>query len=98
MVNKKYIFYFDSAGDDIPDQVKQLVDRIISDGKDINIDFEYVTSYPMEHQYKNTECGMYSLYMIILLLTTNNTYEYFIKNRVTDGKMEKMRFKLFNVY
>ena len=25
----------------------------------------------VEHQYKNTECGMYSLYFIITLLTTH---------------------------
>ncbi len=96
-VNKKYIFYFDSAGDDIPHEIKKLVYRIISEGKDNNIEFKYVTNYPMEHQYENTECGMYCLYMIILLLTTNKTYEHFKKNRVPDNEMEKLRFKYFNV-
>ena len=47
-----------------------------------------------EHQKSDTECGMYVLYIIITLLTTNSL-PYFTE-RVPDKEMEKLRKILFN--
>ena len=60
----------------------------------------------MEHQYENNECGMYSLYFIITMLT-NKTEKKIFKNymekidffknkRIPDKYMHRYRKKYFN--
>ena len=93
---KGYIFFFDSNGDPAPKQVKTLANRIIKQGKEIGLDLDFYQNSPKEHQKGNTECGMYSLYLIIQLLTGEHDYEYFMNNRVGDEDMEKLRREYFN--
>lgn len=45
-------------------------------------------------QYKNTECGVYSIYFIIQLLE-GNTFQNFISNKIPDDIINKERDKLF---
>ena len=91
-----YIFFFDSNGDPAPSEVMALVNRIIDQGKDIGMDIKFYQNNPLEHQRGDTECGMYSLYMIIELLTGSKTYEYFMKKRVPDKDVERFRHVYFN--
>lgn len=98
------IFFMDSAGDPIPDEVMALVKRIQDQAK---VPLKFDQSYPMEHQYGTTECGMYSLYFIITMLTgktssgvkldcNSKKIRYFKKHRVPDKHVEKLRNKYFN--
>ena len=98
------IFFMDSAGDPIPDEVMALVKRIQDQAK---VPLKFDQSYPMEHQYGSSECGMYSLYFIITMLTgktssgakldcNNKKIRYFKKHRVPDAHVEKLRNKYFN--
>jgi hypothetical protein len=48
-----------------------------------------------EHQRKNTECGIYSIYFITSLLE-NKDPEYFVNERITDDEMFSLRDKFFN--
>ena len=64
-IPKKLIYFFDSAGDACPPQIMKLVRRIIPQGQALNISFSFDQNHPMEHQYGNTECGMYVLYFLI---------------------------------
>ena len=48
-----------------------------------------------EHQRKNTECGIYSIYFMTSLLE-NKDPEYFINERITDDEMFSLRDKFFN--
>jgi hypothetical protein len=70
-IENHFIFYLDSAGNTIPKEVKALKDRIIKQGKQLKepIVFDYHTNGHLEHQMGNTECGMYSLFFIITMLT-----------------------------
>ena len=95
-MKKGYIFFFDSNGDPAPKQVKNLADRIIKQGKEIGLNLDFHQNSPNEHQKGNTECGMYSLYLIIQLLTGTHDYEYFMKNKIPDKDMEKLRKEYFN--
>ena len=61
-IRKNTIFYFDSAGEKIPNQIMTLVDKIKSQGKQIGKTFTFDQNHPVEHQYGNTECGIYSLF------------------------------------
>ena len=86
-LDDEYIFYMDSAGNKIPKEIDTLVKKIIGQGvqlkKKLNIHF--YENCPLEHQMGNTECGMYTLYFLITMLT-NETVR-------TKPKKEKKTFK-----
>jgi hypothetical protein len=97
-LDKEFIFYFDSNGTRIRPQFKRLVDKIISQGRRLPtpIKFIYHSNYPKSHQRRNTECGMYSLYLIIELLTEKKDISYFKQTHIKDDDMFDLRKKLFN--
>ena len=96
-IKNKFIFFFDSAGPKCPPQIKKLANRIIEQGKKLNIDLKFFENHPFEHQQYNTECGMYSLYFTIELLTENKNPEYFLKHKIPDKMMEGFRNVYFNI-
>ena len=70
-IEDKFMFFFDSAGAKIPAEIARLVARIRKQGRELRrrpIRFRFFENYPLEHQYGNTECGMYSLFFIITML------------------------------
>jgi hypothetical protein len=95
-IKDKYIFYFDSNGDRVPKEIKKLIHRIKGQAIQLGINFKILDNYRIEHQRGNSECGMYSLYFIIQLLTENKPPEYFLNDRIDDDEMEKLRNKYFN--
>ena len=95
-VKKGYIFFFDSNGEPAPAQVKKLANRIIKQGKEIGLNLEFYQNHPKEHQKGNTECGMYSLYLIIQLLTGTHDYKFFMNERIPDKNMQALRKEYFN--
>ena len=91
-VRKKRIYYFDSAGEKIDKNIKHLVTQI----QNQDSRYTFIENHPKEHQFKNTECGMYTLFFIITMLKTHN-YDYFKgKPSFPDEKIEKLRKKYFN--
>ena len=68
-LEEKIIFYFDSAANPTPKEVNALVNELRKQGKPLGIRFRYMENYPYSHQNSNTECGMYSLFFIITMLT-----------------------------
>ena len=95
-IKKATIFFFDSAGNNVPREVKALVDRIIKQGKALNIHFKFDKNYPVEHQYGNTECGVYSLFFIVHMLEDKITGEYLKTHILKDKYMESFRKVYFN--
>ena len=95
-VDKPYIFFFDSNGTPPQKEIIKFVERIIKQAKKVGLNIEFIVNNK-EHQKSDSECGMYSLYMIIQILTGNHNYEYFLKNRIPDKSVEKMRKKYFNI-
>ena len=109
------VFYFDSANNGTPPQINALIDRIQAQiAKDMptarkNQKFQYVRN-KVTHQHNNTECGMYSLFFIITMLTgqseinkganTNMNMQdrlnLFAKHRIPDKFMVDYRNKYFN--
>ena len=92
------LFYFDSNGNKIPKQVKDFCNKIIEQGKSLNIKIKYDDNFGVIHQKSNTECGMFSLYFIITLLTKTHTANYF-KNKnkkIKDKYVENLRKVYFN--
>jgi hypothetical protein len=91
--NKKIVF-FDSNGSPPPKEVTKLIDIIVKQGIQLNIIFDVLIN-KISHQMSNTECGMYCLYFIIEMLKDKNI-EYFLKKRIPDNKVFKLRKKYFN--
>lgn len=117
-IENKFLFFFDSADNKIPPEIWKkdpdqahlpLVNRIISQGKTLSkpIHFQFYNNRGHSHQRSNTECGMYSLFFIITMLTgkfrsTNKILSIkqrlnlFLKKRVPDELMLKFRKIYFN--
>jgi hypothetical protein len=97
-IKRKKIFYFDSAGDEIPKRIKHFVDDVIKQGKSLKskIYFEFDQNYPVEHQYGNTECGVYSLYFIVHMLEDKINEHYLKTHILKDEYIQKFRKIYFN--
>ena len=97
-IKKSTIFFFDSAGETIPKQIKKFVDTVIQQGLDLEnpIKFKYDENHPVEHQYKNTECGIYSLFFIIHMLEDKITGHYLKSHILKDEYMQKFRKIYYN--
>jgi len=95
-VKKKFVYYFDSAGQPIPPQLVKLVKEVTKQGKALGIDFKFDQNYPVEHQYGNTECGIYSLYFIVHMLEDKINSHYLKTHILKDKYIEKFRKVYFN--
>lgn len=97
-IKKGEIFYFDSAGDKIPGQIMRLVNRIIKQGNQLQIPihFKFDQNFPVEHQYGDTECGVYALYFIAHMLEDRHNSTYFKTHILDDKYMETFRKVYFN--
>jgi hypothetical protein len=97
-IKKGLIYFFDSAGDRIPARLNKLVRNIMHQGKKLShpIRFKFDQNHPVEHQYGNTECGIYSLYFVIHMLEDKFTGEYLKTHIITDKYVNKFRKIYFN--
>ena len=95
-VAKRFVFYFDSNGDPAPRQVDILAQRIIDQGNNLGINLEFIQNHPVEHQRGNTECGIYTLYVLTQLLTGKKTNKCFMGERIPDEQMFALRKRYFN--
>ena len=93
-IKNKYIYFFDSVGDDVPDEIELLMDRIISQCENLNINLKKHIN-TVKHQRLNTECGMYSLYFIINAIKDRSPIKL-LSSRISDKEMEKFRSVYFN--
>tara|TARA_B110001452_G_C15240429_1_gene429448 strand:- start:518 stop:1459 length:942 start_codon:yes stop_codon:yes gene_type:complete len=95
-VKKNFIFYFDSNGDGVPNEVQKLVVRIQDQALKLNINLDFDTNEGFIHQKKDGQCGIYTLYFIIELLKETKTYMYFKKHKIPDKIMRQHRNKYYN--
>ncbi len=95
----KDVYYFDSNGVSPPKEIKDLIQKLQKE--------KHFKSHinEFEHQLQNTECGMYSMYFIISMLTKkigkkskdrSDIFEHLQRVRVPDNKMKKLRNTYFN--
>jgi len=97
-LKKKQIFYFDSAGDPIPKQILKFVNKLMEQGNMISpkVICEFDQNHPVEHQYGNTECGVYSIFFIVHMLEDKITSHYLKTHILKDEYMQKFRKVFFN--
>lgn len=106
-LNLGIIFYFDSAGDSIPREIAKLKNRIMKQNAQMGRPpMKFYQNAPNVHQRGTTECGVYSLFFIITMLTgktefennmpMNKRIELFKKEKLNDAYIEKYRNVYFN--
>jgi len=97
-IKKGNIFFFDSAGDMPPKEIQVFINKIIEQGKKLTtpIYFKSDYNYPVEHQYGNTECGIYSLFFIVHMLEDKLTGHYLKTHKLKDKYMQQFRKVYFN--
>lgn len=93
-INNKRIYYFDSAAGTVPKKVKKLIDLVKNNN--YKIPFKLSTNYPLEHQKRDGECGMYCMYFMISMLSKSQPWEHFSKQRIPDKEMFLLRDKIYN--
>jgi hypothetical protein len=97
-IKKKTIFFFDSTGDPAPKEVNELINTIIEQGHNLHkpINFKVDSNKGIEHQYGNTECGIYSIFFIVHMLEDKMTEHYLKTHILKDEYIEKFRHIYFN--
>ena len=96
-ISSKKVYYFDSVGKKIPRQIKKFTNTVISQATMLGINLEFDEIYPNEHQKKDTECGMYSIYFITNMIKNTKMWDTIFKSgTISDKEMEKYRKIYFN--
>jgi len=110
-IDHRIIFYFDSAGTyRTPSEIVKLVKRIKKQGMELSppIHFKYYTNGNLHHQTGDTECGMYSIFFVITMLTGKTPFhkervmsiqerlDLFLKTRIPDKVIFDYRDLYFN--
>ena len=94
-IKQQFIFFFDSTGDPPSKEINKFAKKIMKQGKEIGINFKYIVN-DKQHQKSNTECGIYSLFMITNLLKETKTPNDFLSSMFTDKEMTQFRQIFFN--
>jgi hypothetical protein len=97
-IKNNSIFFFDSVGDKAPPEIMKFVERIKDQGLQLNPKrvFKFDSNEGVEHQYGNTECGVYSLYFIVHMLEDKTTEHYLKTHILKDEYINKFRHVYFN--
>ena len=93
-IPEKRVYFFDSQGFRCPHRIKKVYNELKA--RDKNLVFE--GNYNIEHQKKNTECGVYCIFFILQMLKKND-YGVFNNKHHTynDDYMFKKRGEYFNI-
>ena len=95
---RKGIYYYDSNGIHAPKRIKDFLHKVKQQGqhKDVKIKFK-IEQNTKEHQLKDGECGMFTMYFIINMLKKQSFKQFKKKFKGGgDGYMNQLRNELFN--
>ena len=92
---KKEIYYLDSYGEKMPRQVKKFIKKIQKQANTLGKGPYKEIVNKRRHQFSESECGMYSLYFIIEMIK-GHSFNKFLKKRIKDNYMIKLRKIYFN--
>ena len=104
----KLIFYFDSALNNTPPEIEVLVERIRAQAEKLGWGKMDYQKNKIQHQFSNTECGMYSLFFFVTLVTEKwggmgttsiavpASLRRFLSRRIPDKVVAQFRHHYFN--
>lgn len=94
--NNNFIFFFDSTGFKPQKEIREFIQTVTQQGNSLGIRFQLYENRK-QHQKRNTECGMYSLFMIVNLIEGTRTPQEFMRgDRIPDSHMMEFRKEYFN--
>lgn len=87
------MYFFDSVGHKPPSEIKQFF-KLLENNLFTNykIDKRYNN---IQHQFKNSECGVYCIDFIDNMTSNPNSFEKYILKKTSDDEMYKNRFNYF---
>ena len=88
-IDNESIEYFDSAADPPPIEIKRFMKLCKDQEKECGCKFTLRVN-KKQHQYKDTECGVYSLNFIIQRLK-GHSFKQIVNNVIRDERMNKKR-------
>jgi hypothetical protein len=91
---KHSIYYYDSTSTPPPEEIIKLMHRIKQQASLATLNMN-IHINDVRHQYKDSECGVYSIYFISQMLK-GESFTLFKKNIIYDDGMNKMRENFFN--
>ena len=93
-LTNKTICFFDSVGSEPPTEVKRFINKMAKLAKEqTGIKLKKIVN-GKQHQYKDSECGVYSLYFIISRLQ-GKSCDYINNKIIKDEEMNNYRKKFF---
>jgi hypothetical protein len=87
-------YYYDSNAEQPSKYIHRLYDSIKTQLPKIQQDIFTMRTNDVKHQFKNTECGMFSMDFIINMLNKKNTFDQIIHQKIDDDIVFKKR-KIF---
>lgn len=94
-LKKGQIYFFDSYGIKPEKRIRKLMSRVADYCKHKHKKKPDMRYNKIRHQFKNSECGVYSTNFILRLLK-GETFDEITKNIVKDDDISKCRKKYFN--
>lgn len=91
-IDNEAIYYFDSYSSSIPQQVKDLIEKIKKQGEDINMDF-VVSNNNRSVQRNDFACGYYCMHFIEHMVAGEEFEKY--SGKLSDALMGKYRDTCF---
>lgn len=91
--NKIKMFFFDSAGSKPPKEINtffKILEKKIFSSYEIDKKYNY-----LQHQFSNTECGVYCIDFIDFITSNPNSYQDYILKKTSDDIINKKRFDYF---
>jgi len=93
LIGKK-MYYFDSTGSSMKDE--KHIYKFYEKVKAQDTDYKLIENHPVEHQFGNSECGIYALFFTIVMLHTSNFKLFKNTKTFKDKNMVALRKKFFN--
>jgi hypothetical protein len=71
---------------------------VIKQGNNLQVPnkFTFDENHPVEHQYGNTECGIYSIFFVIHMLEDKITGHYLKTHVLKDNYIQQFRHIFYN--
>lgn len=93
-LSKGQVYYFDSYGIQPEPRVRKLMRRIAKYLESSGVKGVIADHNKIRHQYKGSECGVYSMNFIIRMLE-GETFEQICNSKTPDDKINKFRNEYF---
>lgn len=94
------IYYFDSVGKQPHQDIERFISDIQEQARALGTNYDVVKNN-LQHQQRDGQCGMYSIFFILSMLLRNKRNKdditlHLLNKRISDDKMRQLRNIIFN--